>query len=76
MAAVVAVVSRHGPRIKVQSRNQPMLGLFKPQYISNREQSALVRKVSVLYVGIYILKHLEEELAWTVEKWLSVISDI
>ena len=41
MVVVVAVISRHGPRIKAQSRSQPnksKLALFKPQYISNRAE--------------------------------------
>ena len=36
---------------------------------------ALGIKVGVVYIGvIHILRHLKEELAWTTDKWLWVIS--
>ena len=34
-----------------------------------------VMKVGLVYVNIHILRHLKEELAWSIEKWLWVISN-
>ena len=33
-------------------------------------------KVGVAYMCIHISRHLKEELAWTIDKWLLVISNI
>ena len=32
-------------------------------------------KIDLVCVNIYILRHLKEELAWYIEKWLQVISN-
>ena len=32
-------------------------------------------KVGLVYANIHILRHLKEELAWSIEKWLWVISN-
>ena len=32
--------------------------------------------MGVVYMGIHVLRHLKEELAWGIDKWLQVISNI
>ena len=34
------------------------------------------RRLSVMYLNVHILRHLKEELAWTEDKWLQVISNV
>ena len=35
----------------------------------------LRNKVGVAYVNIRILRHLKEELAWAIDRWLQIISN-
>ena len=37
--------------------------------------SASVIEVGVPYVNVCVLRHLKEELAWVIDKWLWVISN-
>ena len=39
-------------------------------------QWALDIKVGVAYVNIHVLRHLKEELAYALDKWLQVSSDM
>ena len=80
MAAIVSIVSEFGLTIKVHSRNQPnksKLVLCKPLFHSNLKQmykvtswSTSVIKVGVVYVGIYVLRHLKEKLGWATDTQL------
>ena len=38
-------------------------------------QSASVLKVGVVQVNVCVSRHLKEELAWVIDKWLWVISN-
>ena len=42
--------------------------------MSNRWNTTVI-KVGVAYVNVCKLRHLKEELAWCIDKWLWVISD-
>ena len=38
-------------------------------------QSFSVIKVGVVYMNVHVSRHLKEELAWVINKWLRVISN-
>ena len=35
-----------------------------------------VIKMGVVYMGMHVSRHLKEELAWAIDKWLRVISNL
>ena len=34
-----------------------------------------VKKVGVVYMNVHVSRHLKQELAWAIDKWLQVISN-
>ena len=78
MVAIVGIISRHGLRMKCIVETSLITVSFhciscsfhlnsylKQQYISNK--SAWVIKVGMVWC---VSKHLKEELAWAIDKWL------
>ena len=91
MTAVLYIVSRCVLSINAGCRNQPnyyycIISYFhfnsdlRQLYImSNKMDHFSYKGVAMwcmVYVGIHILRHLKEELAWVIDKWLWMISNI
>ena len=49
--------------------------VVKSRCIQVTRQGASVIKVGVAYVNIRVSRHLKEELAWAIDKWLRIISN-
>ena len=89
MAAVVGIDSGHGLTIEVCYRNQPnksKLALYIPLlhfnshlkqlYISNKTEHFSCKGGCVVCVGVHVLRHFKEELAWATDKWLRIMSNV
>ena len=82
---IVSVISRLDLSIEVCHRNQLMRVSYRctshyfhcNSYLKQLARwSDSVINVGMAYVGIHVSRHLKEELAWAIDKWLWIISNI
>ena len=74
--ALICIVHTNPLRVSYRCiRRYFTVTVIESSCTSVARQRASVIKVGVAYVNVYVSRHLKEELAWVIDKWLFVISN-